>query len=85
MKKRIFSLCICLAMLCTLASVSVGAATSEEMVYASKDTRETLYAATQKESFDCYKKLERYGWKIVKESITVVHTIDMEELAETEI
>lgn len=82
MKTRLFSLCICLAMLCTLASVSVGAATSDEMVYASEDVRETLYAATQKESFDCYKKLERYGWKIVKESITVVYTIDMEELAD---
>lgn len=82
MKKRLFLLCICLAMLCTLASVSVGAATSDEMVYASEDVRETLYAATQEESFDCYKKLERYGWKIVKESITVVYTIDMEELAD---
>ena len=82
MKKRIFSLCLCLIMLLTLASVSVGAATSDEMVYASEDVRETLYAATQKESFDCYKKLERYGWKIVKESITVVYTIDMEELAD---
>ena len=61
---------------------TVGAATSDEMVYASEDVRETLYAATQKESFDCYKKLERYGWKIVKESITVVYTIDMEELAD---
>ena len=82
MKKRIFSLCLCLIMLLTLASTAVDASTSEEMVYASKDARETLYAATQKESFDCYKKLERYGWKIVKESITVVYTIDMEELAD---
>lgn len=82
MKTRLFSLCICLAMLCTLASVSVGAATSEEMVYASEDVRETLYAATQEESFDCFNILELYGWKIVKESITVVYTIDMEELAD---
>ncbi|MBE6578469.1 MAG: hypothetical protein E7651_01530 [Ruminococcaceae bacterium] len=82
MKKRLFSLCICLAMLCTLASVSVGAATSDEMVYASEDVRETLYAATQEESFDCFNILELYGWKIVKESITVVYTIDMEELAD---
>ena len=82
MKKRIFSLCLCLIMLLTLASTAVDASTSEEMVYASKDARETLYAATQKESFDCYKKLERYGWKIVKESITVVYTIDMEDLAD---
>ena len=82
MKTRLFSLCICLAMLCTLASVSVGAATSDEMVYASEDVRETLYAATQKESFDCFNILELYGWKIVKESITVVYTIDMEELAD---
>ena len=82
MKKRIFSLCLCLAMMLALGLTTVGAATSDEMVYASEDVRETLYAATQKESFDCYKKLERYGWKIVKESITVVHTIDMEELAD---
>ena len=82
MKTRLFSLCICLAMLCTLASVSVGAATSDEMVYASEDVRETLYAATQEESFDCFNILELYGWKIVKESITVVYTIDMEELAD---
>lgn len=82
MKKKIFSLCLCLAMMLALGSTAVGASTSEEMVYASKDARETLYAATQKESFDCYKKLERYGWKIVKESITVVYTIDMEELAD---
>ena len=82
MKTRLFSLCICLAMICTLASVSVGAATSDEMVYASEDVRETLYAATQEESFDCFNILELYGWKIVKESITVVYTIDMEELAD---
>ncbi len=82
MKTRLFSLCICLAMLCTLASVSVGAATSDEMVYASEDVRETLYATTQEESFDCFNILELYGWKIVKESITVVYTIDMEELAD---
>ena len=82
MKKRIFSLCLCLAMMLALGLTTVGAATSDEMVYASEDVRETLYAATQKESFDCYKKLERYGWKIVKESITVVYTIDMEELAD---
>ena len=82
MKKRIFSLCLCFIMLLTLASVAVSAGTSEEMVYASEDVRETLYAATQEESFDCFNILELYGWKIVKESITVVYTVDMEELAD---
>lgn len=82
MKKRIFSLCLCLVMMLALGLTTVGAATSEEMVYASKDARETLYAATQEESFDCFNILELYGWKIVKESITVVYTIDMEELAD---
>ncbi len=82
MKKRIFSLCLCLAIMLALGLTTVGAATSEEMVYASEDVRETLYAATQEESFDCFNILELYGWKIVKESITVVYTIDMEELAD---
>ena len=82
MKKRIFSLCLCLAMMLALGLTTVGAATSDEMVYASEDVRETLYAATQEESFDCFNILELYGWKIVKESITVVYTIDMEELAD---
>jgi hypothetical protein len=69
-------------MMLALGSTAVGAATSDEMVYASEDVRETLYAATQEESFDCFNILELYGWKIVKESITVVYTIDMEELAD---
>ena len=82
MKKRLLSLCVCLAMLFALASVAVGAAASDEMVYASRDVRETLYAATQEESFNLFKALKNRGWKIVEESITVMYTIDMEELAD---
>ena len=56
----------------------------EEMVYISNDKRESVYQATQKEYFDCYKLFKKFDIHIVKESITPVFTIDMYEYAQSD-
>lgn len=73
-----------LAVLFSLCCSTVTASESErDMVYVSNSERESIYQATQKESFDCYLMLEKYGFQIVKETITPVYTVDMIDCAKT--
>lgn len=84
MKKRMSILCTLLVMIFTLVPHAVSAMEVERnMVYSSKSKQETIYQLTQNDSFDYFKALEYDNLKIVKESITVVYTVDMHEYAET--
>ena len=53
------------------------------MVYTTKSIQESFYQLTQNDSFDYFKALEYDNLKIVKESITTVYTVDMQEYAES--
>lgn len=71
-------------MIITFVPFTVFAEEAESnMVYTTKSIQESFYQLTQNDSFDYFKALEYDNLKIVKESITTVYTVDMQEYAES--
>lgn len=72
---------IVLSLFCFPTASASGA--EKDMVYVADDYRESIYLATQNESFDYYLALKEDDLQIVKESITPVYTIDVLDYAKT--
>ena len=81
--KKVIAVCVLSIFLFVFQNEVFAVEKNKDMVYASKSEQDYLYNLTQQESFDFYKFFKEYELTILKESISVVYTVDMLKYAES--